>query len=232
MPQLAGLTLPEEMRLVCWQITESEPELLHFLSPYPGLLTEAADIKAPSTRLQHLAARAALSVLLPVGKKAIGVAKSVTGRPFLLPNPQQGSISLSHTAGLAAAIWAPHAVAVDIEDLRRKRSPSLASMFMHAEELKIYHRLGAINRDLADRYFYKLWCGKECLFKLYARPDEALSFRNQLRIHLDYDHLEAPEGQMDGEAQFTDTQHSLTLHFFHLEGYLLVVGNDKHLEQS
>jgi|GEM_PF-4286348 len=130
-------------------------------------------ISHPAKKLQKLAARACLKQLVPE-LKHYPILNDGEGRPYIINNPNS-FLSLSHSDRLAGFIYSnDKIVALDIERIDSGRSLKVAKMFMNDEELQQLNKLNDI------RYFYLLWCVKECLFKILNYSIHEISFQRHL----------------------------------------------------
>ena len=154
-----------------WKIEEHE-DATFFKQHYRWHLEEEKainNVTHPAKKLQKYAARACFKSLL---EDAPAICTDPKGKP----HPASGGyLSLSHSDVYASAIFSPYfPVAIDVERIDTERSFRSAKMFMNAGE-KL--RLEALNDH---RYFYLLWCIKECLFKVLNRYINEISFQRHL----------------------------------------------------
>lgn len=158
-----------------WNLEEHEI-IYYFLDQFPWTNEETValdKVSHPAKRLQKMAARACFKKLMPDFQQ-FPILNDGEGRPYLL-NANQGMLSLSHSDSLAGFIYSDeHIVSLDIERIDPTRSLKVAKMFMNESELKQLSQLNDI------RYFYLLWCIKECLFKILNYAVKEISFQRQL----------------------------------------------------
>lgn len=174
-------------------INENEPTLLAGLSLTISEQEDLATISHPVQRIEWLACRVAIRQLVEAqGGRYWGLQKDEFGKPHLIDSTWH--ISLSHTAGWAAAVLhQSRPVGVDIEPIRdqfRRVVPRVLS------DSEIAHAAGDLNRLAV------YWCAKEALYKLYGKRQ--LTFRDHLHIEPFDNHQEQLIGHVrlpDHEAQ-------------------------------
>ncbi len=125
---------------------------------------------APKRRIELLSVRALL--------KAVGINQTIhydESKPYL----DNGYISISHSADIAAIIYNPdHSVGIDIEKIS-PRIQRIAKRAFSDEEI------AAANGDLEKLTI--LWNCKECVFKL--ANDEGIDFREMIEVEMPSDFL-------------------------------------------
>ncbi|MBC8154429.1 MAG: 4'-phosphopantetheinyl transferase superfamily protein [Bacteroidetes bacterium] len=182
MPLQTPIHVNDDCTAVLWQIDEDEPTLRADLPLTMAEADDLANITHPAQRVEWLACRVALRAL--VGPPYAGLWKDEFGKPHLIrdtyvlsvPENQlvsgSGHISLSHTAGWAAAVWhRTRPVGVDIEPLRTQFGRVVPRVLSQRE-------MAHANGDLMRLAVY--WCAKEALYKLYGKRQ--LTFREHLLI--------------------------------------------------
>lgn len=132
---------------------------------------ELTSINHPTQRVEWLACREVIRQLVESqGVVYKGLQKDEFGKPHLLNSPW--FISLSHTAGWAAAVLhRSQPVGIDIEPIRdqfRRVVPRVLS------DSEITHAAGNPNRLAV------YWCAKEALYKRYGKRQ--LTFREHLHV--------------------------------------------------
>jgi phosphopantetheinyl transferase len=134
-------------------------------------LADLALIRHPAQRTEWLACRVAVRQLVEqLGGVYTGLYKDEYGKPHLRDLPW--SISLSHTAGWAAAVvHQSRPVGIDIEPIR-DQFQRVVPRTLSADE--IAHAAGLPARLAV------YWCAKESLYKLYGKRQ--LTFREHLLI--------------------------------------------------
>ncbi len=164
------------------------------------------NIKAPNKRLQWLASRHLIRVLL-ITDLFIDSNYKQHGKPELLSHKKE--ISISHTDDVCAIIISENKKAgVDIEPEYRDVS-FIAHKFISETEKQ--------GRVLSNEENLFLWCAKEVLFKLYAKGE--VSFQHDLFVQLPE---LTTEGTVHAEIRKPDMNCTVTLQYNYLEeGYLL-----------
>ena len=124
--------------------------------------------KATKRRIELLSVRALL--------KAVGIFQTIRyndSKPYL----NNGYISISHSADIAAIIYNPdHSVGIDVE----KISPRIQRIATRAFSDK---EIASANGDLEKLTI--LWNCKECVFKL--ANDDGIDFREMIEVDLPQD---------------------------------------------
>lgn len=185
MPVLAQYTLRATQpghpsQVLVWRIAEPEHYFDESSRGYalgPAEATALADVTHPQKRLEWLAARHAARLLMPPGM-VVAIVNDEYGRPIVQGAVgDMGHVSLSHTEGLAAAMYSPAlAVGVDIERLGQPRNFESRRLFMNAQELKVFAS------HPAESTFLAIWSAKECIYKIFSHRERGLSFRNHMHV--------------------------------------------------
>lgn len=183
------ITINSDCVAILRAITEDEPTLWVGLLLTVSEQEELASISHPAQRIEWLACRVAVRQLVEAqGMSYAGLQKDAFGKPHLVGSPWH--ISLSHTAGWAAAVLHRlRPVGIDIEPIRdqfRRVVPRVLS------ESEIAHAAGDANRLAV------YWCAKEALYKLYGK--RRLTFREHLHIEPFADH----QDQLTGHVRLPD----------------------------
>ncbi len=218
MPHLATHAIGPDCTLIRWQITEDEPTLARQLTLTDQEAADLAQIAHPGQRLEWLACRVALTMLVEArGQVYTCLWKDEFGKPHLCHLPgestaladRRGHISLSHTPGWAAAVWhQSRPVGLDIEPIRdqftrvvpRVLSPSeIADANGQPDRLAVY------------------WCAKEALYKLYGKRH--LTFREHLLV----DPFPTGATLLTGHVRLHDHDETLQIHCLHVEPGLITV---------
>ncbi|MBR6067680.1 MAG: 4'-phosphopantetheinyl transferase superfamily protein [Bacteroidales bacterium] len=151
--------------LAFWKMEESEEQLRAMCDLCDEDLCRIDNCKAPKRRIELLSVRALL--------KAVGINQTIhynDSKPYL----DNGYISISHSADIAAIIYNPdYPVGIDIEKIS-PRIQRIATRAFSDEEI------AAANGDLEKLTI--LWNCKECVFKL--ADDEGIDFREMISIQL------------------------------------------------
>lgn len=191
-------------RLSIWRVTESVDELLNEIE-HPDTIADFQKIKTQKRQLEFLAVRVLLKKIL---KKEFYIFYTESGKPFLLDNCY--NISVSHSGGwIAVAIHPFLNIGVDIE-CPTNRIQKLYKRFLSEIEQK----------DLSDgndlRQLQIAWSAKEALYKIIGK--EAVDFANQLRIY-PFD-AKKDEGSLVMEHTVSGALYNL--HYFLNNDYILV----------
>ncbi|MBQ1694759.1 MAG: 4'-phosphopantetheinyl transferase superfamily protein [Bacteroidales bacterium] len=162
---------------------ESEEQLHAMCDLCDEDLCRIDNCKAPKRRIELLSVRALL--------KAVGIHQTIhynDSKPYL----DNGYISISHSADIAAIIYNPdYPVGIDIEKIS-PRIQRIATRAFSEEEI------AAANGDLEKLTI--LWNCKECVFKL--ADDEGIDFREMISIQLAEMSPETPpERQSKGQSK-------------------------------
>ena len=153
----------------CWQITESEEELLQIWGePCSDYFQQ---ITLENKRKEWLASRILVKRLaLEIDGKFEGIVKDENKKPYLINS--KSNISLSHTNGYAAAILHPSRPAgIDIE-IRSDKVRRIAKKFMNDTEW-------ASTQEKTDEIL-AYWCAKEAMYKLNGK--KGIIFKKQLLV--------------------------------------------------
>ena len=196
----------EEYELAAWKIDEDHSFFESRLQLSEEEKIFLQNIKAPNKRLQWLASRHLIRVLLKTDLFIDSNYKQ-RGKPELLSHKKE--ISISHTDDVCAVIMSDSKkVGVDIEPEYRDVTV-IAHKYISAAEKQ--------NRVFTNEQNLFIWCAKEALFKLYAKGE--VSFQNDLFVQLP--ELKT-EGTVQTEIKKTDMNCTVTLQYNYLEeGYLL-----------
>ncbi|GDX52949.1 hypothetical protein LBMAG27_19960 [Bacteroidota bacterium] len=196
----------EEYELAAWKIDEDHSFFESRLQLSEEEKKFLQNIKALNKRLQWLASRHLIRVLLKTDLFIDSNYKQ-RGKPELLSHKKE--ISISHTDDVCAVIMSENKkVGIDIEPEYRDVTVIAHKYISEAEKL---------NREFTNEQNLFIWCAKEALFKLYAKGE--VSFQNDLFVQL-------PELKTEGTAQTEirkpDMNCTVTLQYNYLEdGYLL-----------
>lgn len=175
--------LSDKSLLAFWKMEESEEQLHAMCDLCDEDLCRIDNCKAPKRRIELLSVRALL--------KAVGINQTIhynDSKPYL----DNGYISISHSADIAAIIYNPdYPVGIDIEKIS-PRIQRIATRAFSDEEI------AAANGDLEKLTI--LWNCKECVFKL--ADDEGIDFREMISIQLAEMSPETPpERQSKGQSK-------------------------------
>lgn len=196
----------EEYELAAWKIDEEDSFFESRLQLSEEEKIFLQNIKAPNKRLQWLASRHLIRVLLKTDLFIDSNYKQ-RGKPELLSHKKE--ISISHTDDVCAVIMSENKkVGVDIEPEYRDVT-IIAHKYISAAEKQ--------NRVFTNEQNLFFWCAKEALFKLYAKGE--VSFQNDLFVQIP--ELKT-EGTVHTEIRKPDMNCTVSLQYNYLEeGYLL-----------
>ncbi len=152
-----------------WRITETEDELTDIIPFNKEMEYMLTKLTCPNRKLQWLASRA---LLYQIGSCVPHVQYTKTGQPYV--SQSERSISISHTKGFASvAISSKVTAGVDIE-YPSERISRLSFKYLHSsEELFIEENKSSI-------YHALIWCAKETIFKMSARP--GIIFKEDIKV--------------------------------------------------
>lgn len=171
MPLLELEHTPENSLLGLWEIAETEQWFLHALGLSNMEWSEFQDITAEKRRLEWLASRHLVKLLAWEQGVDFQFHKDGFGKPWLLNSGKH--ISISHSAGICAAMLAAVPCGTDIQRLEPKVE-ALAPRFMGKAELD------SLSDSQLLEHIHVYWGAKEALFKAYGR--KSLDFRTQICI--------------------------------------------------
>ncbi|TVR86804.1 MAG: 4'-phosphopantetheinyl transferase superfamily protein [Saprospirales bacterium] len=159
-------------RLGVWRIEETEEFFRSDLREWPLLLERCNGVKKPQRRLELLAGRYLLRVILP-GVKESDMGVSPKGRPVL----KNSFLSISHSGQFAAVVVADRSVGLDIQK-PDERMEKLSGKFCGAEEAVEW------SRYIGDRAeaLHWIWSAKEAVFKAF--DPGGVDFKNQIRVDI------------------------------------------------
>ncbi len=199
----------EEYELAAWKIDEDDSFFESRLQLSEEEKIFLQNIKAPNKRLQWLASRHLIRVLLKTDLFIDSNYKQ-RGKPELFSHKKE--ISISHTDDVCAVIMSENKkVGVDIEPEYRDVTV-IAHKYISAVEKQ--------NRVFSNEQNLFIWCAKEALFKLYAKGE--VSFQNDLFVQLPE---LTTEGTAHAEIRKPDMNISLELKYQFLDqGYILCWG--------
>ncbi len=189
-----------------WKIEEDELTLAEQVKNFEMI---PGNIRHPGKRLEFIAGRVLVSRLMEaLHMPFTGITKNEYGKPLLKNCSWQ--ISLTHSFPLVAAVLdAERTPGIDLEQL----NPKLIGMgprIFHVTELR------DAGEDVAKHTVY--WCGKETLMKIYGRRD--VVFSENLRIE---PFALGQEGPLSGRIIVNNTETRVTLHYFRMDDYVLVM---------
>ena len=163
---------------------------------------------APKRRIELLSVRALL--------KAVGINQTIhynDCKPYL----DNGYISISHSADIAAIIYNPdHSVGIDVEKVS-PRIQRIATRAFSEEEI------AAANGDLEKLTI--LWNCKECVFKL--ANDESIDFREMIKVkNIPLAERSRSEGLIDATLTKSGKTRKFSLSAMKIEDNTVVFGRE------
>lgn len=167
MPLLAEITLPENVRLAFWLMTETTDDLVASTPLSAEDLAEWNTLRHDKRKKEWIASRAALRSGLAL-KEAIQYQE--TGKPYATST----EISLSHCLPIAGALMHEHFAGFDIQCADPKIAV-IKTKFANKTEL-----LAAEASGDELNYLTIIWSAKEAIFKVYG---EKVAFADEMQIH-------------------------------------------------
>ncbi|MCU0327949.1 MAG: hypothetical protein MUE53_03060 [Chitinophagales bacterium] len=157
--------------LKVWKIDEKEDFFMPFIQFSDFDTHEFAQYTHPIARLQWLASRYLLRLMLGKHRPTILIDKLKSGKPYLVHDPYH--ISLSHSQNYIACMLSEinYPVGLDIQVLNPKIN-RIKPKFIHTNDDPYY-----LQNDIT---LTQLWSIKEAIFKLKNLPN--LSFRYDILV--------------------------------------------------
>lgn len=197
-----------EYTYAIWEISETEQVLFALSALTSKEKTEFSTIGHERKKKEYLAGRLAIkSILASIGETFKGIYKDEYGKPHLIDNGYQ--ISLSHSFPFAAAIvHSQKAVGIDIEKPQPKLR-AVASKFLSPEEIA----------DTADdeKKLCIYWSAKEVLYKIYGRKQ--MNLCNEIKV--DPFSAKGKEGVLQGNILMPDHTQSYNLRYVDFREYIV-----------
>lgn len=197
--------------LAMWKVEEDEDFFRSRLNIYENEEQILSRISHPHKRLEWLSSRLCLKELLNITHRVESL-NETTGKPYLSDN--SFNISYSHSnlySGAIASTRIP--VAMDLEDLSKKRNDRTRFLFMQPEELEWFDKLG--DRKL----FFLIWSSKETLYKIYG--NRGLVFKQDLLIRSETPEELRSEGEISGIIDVNGSRKLYEIHYRFFPGVLL-----------
>ena len=171
MPVAFKESIKEGLTFLLWKIEETEEELLYNLNLDEVEFNDFNSQRVPVRRLEWLAARNALKILLNEYGQFFHY-KDEFGKPYL--RDSSIGVSISHAKGYGAAVINLNGpVGLDIEWVRPQIN-RIAQKFTSPSE--------AIWANGDETKLTQIWMAKEALYKLHGRTQ--LSFAEQLLLKI------------------------------------------------
>lgn len=204
----------EGTTVAVWRIAETEEELMGMLQLNEAELA-LIDRIGHSKRYRHwLGSRVLIRHLLHT-EQFIELGADANKKPVLHNFPHE--LSISHSGEMAAVILSEGMeVGIDLE-LIHPKVVNVRERFLSKEELA---QIDDSDRDYYVRRLIQYWCGKEALYKLYARAH--VDFRTQLFL--------APthrEDVFEGQIRKAGVQNPFQVQLDQVDDYVIgyVAGN-------
>lgn len=192
----------DRLKIGLWKIEEDEQFFRDRLNIYENEEKVLAKLRHPRKKLEWLSSRLCMKKILNITHRVESLNEQ-TGRPFLTGSPYH--ISYSHSNNYAGAIASDtFLVAMDLEDLTKKRNMDSRFLFMHPDELEYFESSG----DL--RSFFLIWSAKETLYKMYA--NRGLAFKDNLLIDFGRAPL-AEKGSVKGYINLEGSQYKYEIFY-------------------
>jgi phosphopantetheinyl transferase len=212
MPLTHQFYLSPEICIAVWRITETPAYFLKRLPPQNAAEQDLLARMSPKSQAERLASRYLLQLLKD---KDYTFQKDGLGKPFLhnALNIKDFEISLSHSHGRVAVMYAPCLCGIDIQK-EDPRLSKLQSKFLSESER------AALNpqQELSDLQVY--WGAKEALYKAYG--ERGVDFKTQLFV----EPLRFPAGrkllETRGYLQKNDKKQNYKIYYKKISKYYLV----------
>lgn len=198
------------IRLGMWKVEENEPWFLDRLNIYENEKRILKSITHPHKRLEWLSSRLCLKELLSINHKVESLNES-TGEPYL--SDHSYNISYSHSNLFSAAIASTQTrVAIDLEDLSKKRNMRTRFLFMHPNELQFFEQ------ENQDEIFFLIWSSKETLYKMHGK--KGIVFKENLIINPENKPI-GQNGIINGIIQNNGSSRDFKIYYHFFPGILL-----------
>lgn len=200
MPLYLHNKYPNNLEIAIWKVTETEDELYENLLESEKI--EFGEFVHPKKRLEFLGARTLLAfVAQNTGFSYRGISKNETGKPFLIENTME--ISISHCLPWVGVVLHPNkAVGIDIERPQEKLEKVAPRVFSETEI-----HFSKNNLDLIT----KIWCTKEVLYKIYAQGGN--TFKTDFLVH----NFQEEDNSFQASILMPEFQKEYQIHTFDLE---------------
>jgi len=167
----------QDTKMMLWEITETPEEVMRWHSQN-NLYCDEKEIlsrKHPLRKLHYLISNWWVSSQLQNPKLLLTYLPN--GCPHILGSNEY-HVSISHSGSyLGMVLRKKQPIGMDIEWLKRQRPiHQLASYFMNEKELAYFRN--------DPNSFYRIWCAKEAVYKIYAKVDSEISFQREIEVDL------------------------------------------------
>jgi len=207
MPLYKTLTVAPDIKILIWQVTESESELSDGITLTPHCQTRMDGMRSELHRRAFLSIRHLMAV---AGYVDHDLYYDEAGKPHLKDGKKISITHSNHFTGIIVS--SDKEVGIDIE-MQREKILRIAHKFTPIEE---YSTIA--NRDALIRKLTIVWGAKESLYKIYAEP--GLSFMHHIDVK-DFsfeDESTTAEILYHGDASFFD------IYFFEFDSFTCVYG--------
>lgn len=199
-----------------WKLEETADVLLKKCQLSKKEVEKVKNISSEKRKLEFLASRVLLQMLLPESPKII---YTPNGKPFLKNSTKK--ISISHSADFVAIFISEYEIGIDIERTNRN-TDRIATRFLHITELKFIEKLD--NPQFA-RILY--WSAKEAIYKCANEQD--VLFNKMILINsFDINSNNEFEGRLEKDRKSVN----FMLNFSKIENNIMVFAvlkKDKHI---
>lgn len=152
MPLIKSLHEDEFTRIVCWNTTETDEELLEYLELSPYRIMKYLTL-APKQAREYLGLRACLKEL----NLDFDVYYTKAGKPYLPTNKQ---LSITHSYDMVCIGLSKFNIGIDIEKSRPHKILNIKEKFIREDEASWIPELDE------EKYLHVIWGIKEGLYKL------------------------------------------------------------------
>lgn len=153
MPLISSLYQDEFTRIVGWETTETDEELLAYLNLNPYRIMKYLTLP-PKQATEYLGLHACLREL----KLDFDVYYNEMGKPYLPSNKQ---LSITHSFGLVCIGLSKYNIGIDIEKSRPEKILNIKDKFVRSSDEALW-----IPKDREEEYLHVIWGIKEGLYKL------------------------------------------------------------------
>ncbi len=152
MPLIKSLHEDEYTRIVCWNTTETDEELLEYLELSPYRIMKFLTL-APKQAREYLGLRACLKEL----NLDFDVYYTKAGKPYLPTNKQ---LSITHSYDMVCIGLSKFDIGIDIEKSRPHKILNIKEKFIREDEASWIPEIDE------EKYLHVIWGIKEGLYKL------------------------------------------------------------------
>jgi len=205
MPLYKTLTLASDVKILIWQVSESESELSEGITLTPHCQNRMDGMKSELHRRAFLSIR---HLMAEAGYVDQDLYYDEFGKPHLKDGNR---ISITHSNNFTGIIVSSDIeVGIDIE-MQREKILRIAHKFTPIEE---YSTIA--NRDALIRKLTIVWGAKEALYKIYAEP--GLSFMH----HIDVKDFSFEDDRTTAGILYKGDESFYEIEFLEFEGFTCV----------